>query len=130
MVPNLSCILSIRDEKCHKAIMLIILTLATFACKSVETPPDNIIEEAKQHTRSILEKVKSEKSEVQGPVELVDEYYNGYSKKYVLEYHIENETTPTVKDIRKAYIVKKGDQWYYEFEFDQKYSFVLPKESR
>ncbi|NIS37833.1 hypothetical protein GWN26_02340 [Candidatus Saccharibacteria bacterium] len=107
---------------------LSIFFLNLWGCGNGADPPDEIIEEAKRHTVDIIENVQQERMKVEeGPLELVDEYYNQKNQRYVLTYRIEIRFGSALTKTPTAYIMKDGQGWRYKLSFDQEYEFSLPK---
>lgn len=106
-------------------IVLLIALIAGCADKSQEGPPAEIIEAAKQKTQSIFDELRQTSDTIQDDPELVEEYWDAETERYVLQYYVPIVYGAAVSDSPTAYIIKENGSWKYQFLFDKPYEAVL-----
>jgi hypothetical protein len=88
-------------------------------------PSESVIEHAKQRTQYIIDSLRITDNFIQGKLKLSQEYYQSDSNRYVLRYKLKTEFGAPVTSEPTVYILKKGDHWIYEFDFDRLYESKL-----
>ncbi|MEJ2633853.1 MAG: hypothetical protein P8184_01015 [Calditrichia bacterium] len=111
------------DQKTLMGLVFIAL-ISVIACSKQE-PPDAIIKMAKERTLAIIDSVQINEGTVESKPQLVEEYFDKDSSRYVLKYSVETVFGSALTDTPTIYIERRNNQWHYIFKYDRYHDEIL-----